>query len=101
MTVEDDALDRLERQLGWLLVSGVSLSAVCLAAGVALQLLSAAPTWSARLLAAGLMILMATPMLRVLVSMVEYVRIREWFFVITTLVVFAELILGLIYAAHR
>ena len=41
---------------------------------------------------------MATPMLRVVVSIVEYVRIREWFFVLTTLVVLTELAVGVLYA---
>jgi uncharacterized membrane protein len=34
---------------------------------------------------------MATPILRVLVSVVEYWRMRDWFFVATTLVVLAVL----------
>ena len=44
---------------------------------------------------------MATPMLRVVVSIVEYVRIREWFFVLTTLIVLTELVGGVLYALHR
>jgi len=46
----------------------------------------------------GLMILMATPLLRVVVSTIEYVRMREWFFVLTTLAVLAELSITMIYA---
>jgi uncharacterized membrane protein len=57
--------------------------------------------WAAHLLAAGLMILIATPMLRVVVSIVEYLRMGEWFFVATTVVVLAELAAGVFYALHR
>jgi uncharacterized membrane protein len=101
MTADDDLLDRLERQLGWLLVTGVTASASCLSAGLVLLFLAPGSRWSDRLLQAGLVILMGTPMLRVIVSFVEYVRIREWFFVCTTLVVFAELAAGVLYAWHR
>ena len=100
-TTDDDTLERLERQLGRLLVTGVVSSAVCLALGLALLILSSERVWSDRLLAAGLVILMATPMLRVVVSIVEYVRIREWFFVLTTLIVLTELVGGVLYALHR
>ncbi len=43
------------------------------------------------MLNAGLLVLMATPMLRVLLSVVEYVRMGDWFFASTTLAVIAEL----------
>ena len=100
-TTDDDTLERLERQLGWLLVTGVVSSALCLALGLALLMFSSDRVWSGHLLAAGLVILMATPMLRVVVSIIEYVRIREWFFVLTTLIVLTELVGGLLYAWHR
>jgi uncharacterized membrane protein len=100
MATSDDTLERLERQLGWLLVTGVTASAVCLMAGLVL-LFASEGGWADHLLTAGLLILMATPMLRVVVSIVEYVRIREWFFVLTTVVVLAELGIGVLYALHR
>ena len=37
--------------------------------------------WSNGALTLGLLVLMATPILRVLVSLVVYVRMRDWFFV--------------------
>jgi uncharacterized membrane protein len=94
-------LERLERNLGRLLVAGVALSAVALALGLALQLVEPGSTVSQDLLSAGFMILMATPMLRVIVSVVEYVLMREWFFMATTLVVVAELAAAVVYALHR
>jgi len=101
MAASDDTLERLERQLGWLLVTGVTVSSVCLILGLVLVLFVSAGGWSDHLLTAGLLILMATPMLRVVVSIVEYVRIREWFFVLTTVVVLTELGIGVLYAIHR
>ena len=44
-----------------------------------------------RVLAAGLMLLMATPIVRVVASLVEYLRIRDWWFAATTVVVLAVL----------
>ena len=89
MTPPPIALGRLEAHLGRLLVVGVTVSAVILAAGLALWL---APRRARRerLLNTGLVVLMATPMLRVLVSVVEYVRMRDWFFATITLVVIAS-----------
>jgi uncharacterized membrane protein len=82
-------------------MAGVVTSAVCLALGLAFQILAGDGTLSRDLLAAGLMILMATPMLRVIVSAVEYMRMGEWSFVATTAIVLAELAAGVIYALHR
>ena len=100
-TADDDTLERLERQLGLLLVIGVTLSATCLTLGLGLLLFSSGSVWADRFLTGGLLILMATPMLRVVVSIVEYMRIREWFFVMATLVVLTELAVGVAYALHR
>lgn len=77
-------LGRLEVHLGRLLLSGVLASAACLAAGL---LLTLAGRSAAVILTTGLVLLMATPILRVVVSIVEYVRMRDWFFVAVTLFV--------------
>ena len=77
-------IGRLEVHLGRLLLSGVLVAAACLAAGLVL-------TFAGRpantILTLGLVLLMATPILRVIVSIVEYVRMRDWFFVAVTLFV--------------
>ena len=91
MSDQNAALVRLELQLGRLLVGGVSLAAACLAAGLLMFVADPGSTAAARVLNIGLIVLMATPIMRVVVSMVEYVRIRDWFFVLTTLAVLAEL----------
>jgi uncharacterized membrane protein len=101
MTNELEAFARLERQLGRLLMMGLTTASVLLSLG--LLLLMATPTSgvAGTLLTAGLMILMGTPMLRVLASIVEYARMGEWFFVVTTLVVFVELAVGVVVALRR
>jgi uncharacterized membrane protein len=95
------SLSRLEEHLGRLLVAGVILSTTLLAAGLVLWLANprgAAARW---LLNAGLVALMGTPIMRVVVSFAEYVRMRDWIFVGLTLVVFAELALTVAIALSR
>ena len=101
MSTPEQPLARLERHLGTLLLVGIAVSAMTLAIGILLYLLDPAGVLPNRLLAGGLIALMATPMLRVAVSVVEYVRMREWFFVLTTGVVLAELALSVVYALRR
>ena len=73
-----------EKLLGRTLGIGVSVSTTLLALGLLLSIV--APTWPAdRLLDAGLVLLMATPMARVLLSCVEYARERDWFFAVNAL----------------
>jgi uncharacterized membrane protein len=85
-----DPLQRLEVLLGRVLVTGVVLSASILAAGIMLSLAGwhAAPL----LLRTGLIVLMATPILRVVVSLAEYLRLRDWFFSATALAVLLVLL---------
>jgi uncharacterized membrane protein len=90
--MSDDAIGRLEVHLGRLLQAGVLTSAACLALGLVLWMAGAAAGPTNALLTAGLVILMATPILRVIVSLVEYVRMRDWFFVGTTVLVFGVLL---------
>ena len=100
MRASAESLGRLEDLLGRLLVTGVIVSAVLLAAGLVLWLAHPGPAgvW---LLNAGLIVLMATPILRVIVSFVEYVRMQDWLFVATTIVVLVELALTVAVALAR
>ena len=91
MTNSSDPLERLEHHVGQLFTAGVTISAVTLAAGLAMFLIAPEKPTTNTLLNAGLLVLMATPMLRVLLSIVEYVRMQDWFFAATTLAVIAEL----------
>lgn len=91
MITSDESLDRLESRLGILLQAGVLSSAVCLGLGLVTWFTAGATAFSGGALTLGLLILMATPILRVLVSLVAYIRMRDWFFVGTTVAVFVLL----------
>lgn len=98
MKPSPDSLSRLEYHLGRLLIVGVIVSAALLTVGLALWLAQPDGVAAVWLLNAGLVVLMATPIMRVLVSFAEYVRIRDWFFVATTIVVLVELTVSLVVA---
>jgi uncharacterized membrane protein len=99
--MSEDAIGRLEIHLGRLLQAGVLTSAACLAVGLGIWMSNASPRISTPLLTAGLLILMATPILRVVVSLIEYMRMRDWFFVGTTLFVFGVLLVSLAVALNE
>lgn len=95
---DTEPLLRLENLLGRVLVIGLIVSASVLAAGLMLELLG----WNAHAwLQAGLIVLMATPILRVGVSLVEYVRMRDWFFALTTAAVLTVLLTSVALALAR
>jgi uncharacterized membrane protein len=96
-----ESMGRLEVTLGRLLQGGVLSAAVCLTAGLAIWMTGGRPGVATVLLTAGLMILMATPILRVVVSLVAYARMRDWFFVSTTLFVFGVLVVTLTLALRQ
>jgi uncharacterized membrane protein len=83
-------MSRLENTIGLVLRAGVVASSIALAAGLALELMDVpgAP-W---LLNAGIVMLLATPVARVIVSIVEYIRERDWTFATLTAIVLAELL---------
>jgi uncharacterized membrane protein len=89
---DEDAIDRLELQVGRLLQAGVWLSAACLAAGLALWIALGSAPLPNTLLTIGLVVLMLTPLARVIASLVAYVRLRDWFFAGTTVLVLLVLI---------
>jgi uncharacterized membrane protein len=91
VTSPTDPLARLELHVGRLFTAGVAISATVLAIGLVLYLVAPDAASTGRFLNAGLLILMATPMLRVMLSVVEYLRMGDWFFASTTLAVLAEL----------
>lgn len=96
--VENNELGRLEDLLGRLLTTGVATSAAILAIGLVLQL---AGSDGHLVLQTGLILLMATPVLRVIVSLVEYVRLRDWFFTATTGAVLLVLLTSIVLALSR
>lgn len=93
-----DSLARLEALFGRVLVFGVVASATMLGLGLLAWLLGFDGTWDHRLLNAGLVTLMATPVVRVVVSAVEYTRRRDWFFAATSLAVLGVLAITMLVA---
>jgi uncharacterized membrane protein len=80
--------------LSRLLTAGMALSAACLVGGLILAYVDWArglPHGPHPLLDAGLIILMVTPLVRVLVSLSEEIRDRNWFFASLTFIVVAVL----------
>ena len=82
----------LERVIGNVLRGGVMLSTVCLSAGLLLSLATSGGAASAFLLNAGIVVLLATPVARVIVSTVQYIRDRVWRFATLTIIVLVVLL---------
>jgi uncharacterized membrane protein len=101
VTADLPTLTRLEYHLGRLLVAGVATSALLLAVGLVLWLAHPDAVAASWLLNCGLVVLIATPITRVILSFAEYVRMRDWFFVATTMAVLIELAVTVIVALAR
>jgi uncharacterized membrane protein len=84
---------RLERVVGRVLRGGVIASTACLSVGLLLSLFGVGSS-AAFLLNAGIVILLATPVSRVVVSTVEYIVERDWAFATLTIAVLLELVAG-------
>ena len=96
----DDYFARLERLLGHVLLAGVVVSTALLVAGLGLSIgRPSAP--GAVLLHAGLLVLMATPVVRVIVACIEYFRERDWLFAIASLAVLGVLAVTLTVALRQ
>ncbi len=84
-------MTRLERSIGAVLRAGTLASSSLLAVALLMAMAGARADLAQRLAAAGLVILLATPVARVVVSVVEYVRERDWTFVVLTSIVLLAL----------
>jgi uncharacterized membrane protein len=91
-STDEQAIERLELQVGRLLQAGVTLATVCLAIGLAMWFVTGGGHAATLTLTTGLVILMLTPLARVVASLLAYVRLRDWFFVATTVLVFVVLL---------
>jgi uncharacterized membrane protein len=91
-TVRDREMTRLELVIGRVLFAGVATSSVCLAVGLGLSLLGGMASVAGLLLSAGIVILLATPVARVIVSMIDYLIARDWIFAGLTTIVLVELL---------
>lgn len=100
MSVEPDA-GRFEKLLGRVLQVGSIASTALLTVGLALSLVAPDADATSTFLDAGLVVLMATPVARVIVSVVEYANERDWTFVALTATVLLVLAGSLVVAiAH-
>ena len=84
-------MNRLEQQIGAVLRVGTIASSVLFAVGLVMVLGGYAVGLARTLLDIALIVLIATPPTRVVVSVIEYVRERDWLFVALTLVVLLAL----------
>jgi uncharacterized membrane protein len=96
MTADDSPFVALEALLSRLMLAGVICSASSLLIGLAMFLGGLGNRAPAIALAFGLVVLMATPVMRVAVSVVESLRTGDWFFISTTIAVMV--LLGLTFA---
>jgi uncharacterized membrane protein len=80
----------LERVIGVVLRAGVMASSACLAIGLLLALTGGGGL-AGILLHAGIIVLLATPLARVIVSIVQYASQRDWAFTALTAIVLLEL----------
>ena len=92
-------MNRLEQRIGEVLRVGTFLSSLLFAAGLVISLIGYRTDLAQWLLATALVVLIATPPARVVVSVFEYVRARDWFFVMLTAVVLLALA-GSVVAAY-
>jgi hypothetical protein len=86
----------MERWVGRLLLLGIMAAFLCFAIGIGLWLAGAAA--ATPLLDAGIVILMATPFVRVLASGLEFAAARDWFFALAATAVLAILLASLVYS---
>lgn len=82
---------KLERRIGLVLGAGVMTSSVCLAAGLLLAFAREGGV-AGILLHTGIIVLLATPVARVVVSIAQYARERDWTFTALTVIVLLELL---------
>ena len=85
-------MTRLERSVAIVLRAGVMLSSACLALGLVLSLTQAAQRMAELLLQSGILVLLCTPVARVVISTAEYAAAREWRFAVLTSIVLLELL---------
>jgi uncharacterized membrane protein len=96
----DVASERLERWLGKILGVGAVTSTAFLSAGLVLQLLRVLPNVADGMTHTGLIILIATPVARVVASVVDFTISRDWLFTTLTALVLV-ILLGSLMVAIR
>jgi uncharacterized membrane protein len=92
--------DEIEERLGRLLAVGTTFSTGLLAVSLALWLIVGGPPFVDRILHAGLVVLIATPVARVATSTAIYLVQRDWHMVLMTGLVLLSLALSVVVATH-
>jgi uncharacterized membrane protein len=92
--------ERLERWLGKILGVGAVSSTALLTGGLVLQLAGALPEIATVMTHVGLIVLIATPVARVVASVVDFTLSRDWVFVTLTSLVLV-ILLGSLMVAVR
>ena len=92
MKLNDRGSSALELTIGRVLRLGVGASSVLLSAGLLLALIHEADGVAPIVLTTAIVVLLATPAARVAISVVEYIRERDWLFVALTLIVLLTLV---------
>jgi Predicted membrane protein len=99
MNRERSGMERLETTIGEVLRFGTITSSTMFAVGLLITVTGYQPMVAQLLLGTGLIILLATPPARVVVSVIEYIREGDWTFVVLTLIVLMALA-GSVVAAY-
>ena len=81
----------MERAIGLVLRAGVVASSICLALGLAMALATGEQGLAPVLLHTGVILLLITPVARVIVSIGQFASARDWTFMGLTIVVLIEL----------
>lgn len=91
----------LEERFLWVVKAMVVVGGLALAAGLLMHVAWPDKPVANTYLQAGLMLLMATPVLRIVIAVAERIRRRDLQFVVVTAVVLLELSLTMWYATTR
>jgi uncharacterized membrane protein len=95
-----DTATTLERLLARVFRAGTMVSGSMLAAGLLLSFVAPTERATTFLLEGGTFVLLVTPVARVIVSFLDYVWTRDWWFALWTGLVLALLASGFIAALH-
>jgi uncharacterized membrane protein len=87
--MRDEEAERVEQAVGRVLRWGSAASTSILAVGLLLCLVVPAFAPARTITRVGLFVLLLTPVSRVVASVVEYARDRDWLFALLTFLVFA------------
>jgi uncharacterized membrane protein len=102
MTMDADSSGppTLELAIGRLLRFGIRATTLCLSVGLGMMAAGVGLDVALALLSLGLLLLLATPVARVVISILDYARQRDWLFFVLTVVVLLELAASVVLAMY-